>query len=318
MTDFFRAGLRRVAHDSGFPSPPDPEEETAGPGVSALQQANRLGSFLYESHQRARAALGRLLALGRMATRLCDEAFAFGQPVPENPREMERLLQAGLSDKDLIQGLDVMTLDGKEVARVAERHGAGALLGVRQQAVHFGGRPFYPGPVWFDEGMGRPLWNVAMPLRDLQRRPFAVLSAQVDLAFLQELMTKSRISTASHLMIVDEDGIVISHPRYSMVANQINASHSNPAVKEVLSGSNGFRELRYGSASFFAAFSNLKNLQEPGLPGWGIVYMAPVSEFGTGFWQLLTNALVWIILVLFLLYSVNVFVIAALEEEWDS
>jgi hypothetical protein len=317
LMDFFQAGIRRVAHDSGA-ALPDESEGGESTEISALEQANRLGSFLFTVISQGKMEMMSCLVVGREVVGLIDQAFALGFVVPDNPREIERLLQAGLSDRDLIQGLDVISLEGRELVRVAERRLSSGMMGGWFKGVRMGGRPFYPGPVWFDEGMGRPLWNAAMPLRDLQRRPFAVLSAQVDLAFLQELMNKSRISSASHLLIVDEDGIVISHPRFSMVANQVNVSHSNPAVKEALAGGSGFREIRWGSAPFFAAFANLKSLQEGGLPGWGIVYMAPTAEFGTGFWQLLANALLWIIVMLFVLYSLNSFVIAGLEEEWEA
>ena len=157
-----------------------------------------------------------------------------------------------------------------------------------------------------------------MLIRDREWKPYAILTSQIDLQFLSVLISKSRISSASYMFVVDEDGVIISHPKISVVANQVNVSRSNAAVAEVMEGNDGVREVKVSGSSFFAAYRQLKNLDRANLPGWGVLYMVPVSEVMPGVAYVFLQTLIWMAAAFFLLYYVNNLILSGLEEEWEA
>ena len=116
------------------------------------------------------------------------------------------------------------------------------------------------------------------------------------------------------MFIVDEDGIVISHPKASVVANQVNVSKVNPAVADVIEGREGFREVTVGGVTFYAAFSHLRKIDPSNLPGWGVLYMIPVSDVFSSSWAII-NCVVWVIFFLYLLFGVNDIILTTFERE---
>ncbi len=243
-----------------------------------------------------------------------DSAFLLGTSVVSDVVEARRVLIASLNDRDLIRSLSVKTLEGKTIAEATEIGEPLQFLSNWMVNSAREGRPFLCGPVTFDEGLGRPLWQAAVPLRNEDRIPFGVLSSQVDLSFLSEIATRLKISPASHLLVVDEEGTVIAHPKISMVVTQVNVSRSNPVIGEVLKGEEGFRELRWNGISYFAAFRNLKKADPANLPGWGILFLAPVSELSASWWKSVMNGVILAAIGLYLLYYTVDIILASIEE----
>ena len=116
--------------------------------------------------------------------RLVESTFQLTEPVIASRSGAMDLLVATMNDRDRIKSLTIKSLRGKTLFGITEIGDPIDFLGRWVTIAASGIRPFYPGPVFFDEGVGRPLWQAAVPLRDLQRKPYAVLSSQIDLGFL--------------------------------------------------------------------------------------------------------------------------------------
>ncbi len=293
--------------------PEDPDmESSAGTSAPAYQ-----GDDAYHTPVTAELLLpaveNLIIALVPSVT-LIDRLFPVGLPTLADPLTAENILRASISDRDLIRSVSVKQLDGQEIIGVTEIAGSFQMLANWVKSATRAARSFYSGPVWFEEGLGRPIWNVAVPLRDEDREPFAMLSSQVDLGFLGDLAQKTRLTSTSHLLVVDDDGVVIAHPKTSMVANQVNLSHSNRAVAEAMRGEEGVQELRLGDTTFVVAYRSLKKVDAATLPAWGILYLTPLSEaIGSFLWDA-ANALVLIAGALYLIFWCAGIVIDVLEE----
>lgn len=257
-----------------------------------------------------------LLAGLAVPVRLLDAALIAGPRQPADLAEINRVLAVSLSDRDLIRSLTVRDLQGRRLTGVTEIGDEIDLFTGWMVRAAQANRSFYPGPVLFAEGLGRPLWQMAVPLRDQDRQPFALLTAQVDLGFLADLAGKTRVGQGTHLMVVDEEGVIIGHPRLSLIAAQANASRANPAVPAVLHGQEGVEELRVGGIPHFVAYRALKALDQNSLPGWGVLVLAPVAEvLPSG----LASILVAVAVAaggLFILLYVSTMVLAWVEDEY--
>ncbi len=273
-----------------------------------------------------RADAGLAAALGEWArqplaglagpARLLDVALAQGPARPADLEEIGRVLAVSLSDRDLIRSLTVRDLQGRRLAGATEIGDEIDLFTGWMARAARANRSFHAGPVLFDEGLGRPLWHMAVPLREQDRTPFALLTARVDLAFLADLADKTRMGQGTHLMVVDEEGVIIGHPRAALIVAQANASRANPAVPAVLHGQEGVEELRVGGIPHFVAYRALKNLDQNSLPGWGILVLAPVAEvLPSGFASVLLAVAV-AAGGLFILLYVSTMVLAWVEDDF--
>jgi|GEM_PF-1815550 len=251
----------------------------------------------------------------RKSSTFVDLAITSGKPTIADLDEARRLLTASLNDKDLIRSVTIKNLDGQDLVGATEiGEPIGFLSGWIGQTAK-AARAFYPGPVKFDESLGRPLWQAAVPIRDRDWIPIGILSTQVDLGFLSELAVKTKFSPVSYLFIVDENGIIIGHPKTSMVVNQVNVSISNPAVGEVLSGKDGVREIRILGSTYLVAYRQLKSLDRATLPAWGVLFISPISEVFSWTGKVVINAVLIAALSLYVLFYVSTIILAAVEEE---
>ncbi|RCK78680.1 MAG: hypothetical protein OZSIB_1207 [Candidatus Ozemobacter sibiricus] len=326
------AGLRRWFYDLGLLTAAEPWlddlDGRLGGWLTGRAGNRGLGSSsVFDfggSTRRGELALGEglaeamrsLLAGLAVPARLLDAALVPGPLQPADLTEINRVLAVSLSDRDLIRSLTVRDLRGRRLAGVTEIGDEIDLFTGWMVRAAQANRSFYPGPVLFAEGLGRPLWQMAVPLRDQERQPFALLTAQVDLAFLADLAGKTRLGQGTHLMVVDEEGVIIGHPRLSLIAAQANASRANPAVPAVLHGQEGVEELRVGGIPHFVAYRALKTLDQNSLPGWGVLVLAPVAEvLPSG----LASILVAVAVAaggLFILLYVSTMVLAWVEDEY--
>lgn len=207
-----------------------------------------------------------------------DSTFGWGAMIPADPQESGRLLAATLNDRDLIRSVALRGLDGKEVAGVSEIGGPAMPSGGWWRRGLRQNRPFFPGPAVFDEGMGRPLWQAGVPVRGAAREPEGLLTAQIDLGFLGDLAARAKLTPGSMLIVTDEDGVVIGHPRTSLVVNQVSLRHTHQAVSAALDGEEGESELRIAGVSYVAAWRSIRQDGGNRMPGWALVFLTPASE----------------------------------------
>lgn len=316
--DWCSAAVRRVGFAFGVvsatPTGPDLELPPALAPTMTARHPAYLPKLMVEELQILFAAIFAQTSAG---AGFIDLAFGLGAPVPGNLTDAEGVLRVSLNDRDLIRSVAIQDLKGKRLVEATEIGQPVGFLTSWLRKVHNPNRPFFSGPVWFDEGLGRPLWQAAVPLRDLERRPFAMLTSQVDLGFLQELAAKSRISSASQLVIVDEEGVVIGHPRLQQVAMQMNISHSNRAAAEAIAGRDGIEELRIGGSSFLVAYRHLKNLDSTMLPGWGVLVLVPSSEAFAQFTQITVNTVALSAIALYIVFQLSSLILSSLEEDLE-
>ncbi|MFZ2960824.1 MAG: cache domain-containing protein [Candidatus Ozemobacteraceae bacterium] len=321
FSDLVTASVRRLLLVVGLVGEfdgPTAEDRPPGTPTPTALVAPIVPSFLFPCITHLRLVNSLISSSLEMCAASTDTAFSFGNPIPANLSDVEGLLRASLNDRDLIRSVAIQDLSGKQLLEATEIGSSFQMLGGWSRKAIVAGRPFYSGPVWFDEGIGKPVWQAAVPLRDLQRRPFGLLSSRVDLGFLQEMAAKSRLSEASHLLIVDEDGTVIGHPRPSQIAQQLNVSRSNLAVAEVLAGNDGIKEITIGGTSFLVAYRQLKNQDDVGLPGWGILYIAPSSDILTSFFRIAFNACVIAAIALYIVIYLAGMILNTFEEEIEA
>ena len=88
-----------------------------------------------------------------------------------------------------------------------------------------GGVPFFCGPVFYDQQRRRPVWWVAVPIRDELRQPVACLTAMVDISFLSQL-AEIMTSGPDRLIFAERSGVTIGHHDEQLVAQQVNLGRS--------------------------------------------------------------------------------------------
>ncbi|MBI3039771.1 hypothetical protein HYY75_12130 [bacterium] len=227
----------------------------------------------------------------------------------------EDALKASLNDKDYICSLMIRSLDGTKRLLVTEIGQLPSFLsaGIRISETFF--QPFYSGKVFFSEGLSRPLWQAAVPLLELDRKPFGILSSQVDLSFLSELSGKIKFSSGSQLFVIDEEGTVIGHSKKQLVINQVNFSRFNPAFSEVMQGRDGMRRIGVNGVDHLLVYRSLKNLGKPDLPIWGVLFTIPISEVFTGDTAVSFGIFSLAGLCILILWYLSDFILSNLEEE---
>jgi len=275
--EYHLASLRRRLYDVGllslFEILPIPEAlefpaDTPQPPILRSPTWADVVAFYAECLERPLIVTGRFL----------DSTFGWGGMIPADPQESGRLLAVTLNDRDLIRSVALRGLDGKEVAGVSEIGGSAMPFGGWWRRGLRQNRPFFPGPAVFDEGMGRPLWQAGVPIRGTTREPEGLLTAQIDLGFLGDLAARVKPTPGSILIVTDEDGVVIGHPRPSLVVHQVSLRHTHQAVSAALDGEEGESELRIAGISYVAAWRSIRQDGGNRMPAWALVFLTPASE----------------------------------------
>lgn len=314
--DFHTASLRRFFYDFGLLSffevlplpdsmewpfvPPEPASHS--PGWADVT------AFCAECLEQPLIVTGWFL----------DSAFGWGAMVPADPLESGRLLAATLNDRDLIRSITVRGLDGKELAAVSEIGAMSMPSGNWWRRGLRLNRPFYAGPAMFDEGLGRPLWQAGVPLRDMMREPEGILTAQIDLEFLSDLAGRAKLTPGSLLIVTDEDGVVIGHPRTSFVVNQVNLRHTHPAVEAALKGEEGESELRISGTSYIAAWRSVRQGAGNRMPRWAMICLTPASELTSGGFRTVLLSVLLASAALGALFYISGLIESAFEEDTEA
>lgn len=257
-----------------------------------------------------------LAELRRVATFL-DSALLLGNLELSDPSGARNLLSAGLSDRDLIRSFSVKSLAGVELAAATEITESRVWLGTRPRSSTFGHRPFYSGPVVFNQSLHRPLWEAIVPLRDRDREAFAMLSAQVDLAFLSELAGLAELPVGGQLFVVDEDGVIIGHSKQQEVVRQTNVFRGDPRLKRLILEEQGVRNVFLHGTDFLAVCRRLHSIDKTNLPGWSVVAMAPAQRLtGSMWWPWVCGMMIATVLIRILLF-VSEFIIDHVHDDED-
>jgi len=135
-----------------------------------------------------------------------------------------------------VHNLLALMLDDGHIRALALKNLSGSILAVAGDAELFasdpddrdcrtikGGVPFFCGPVIYDQQQKRPVWWVAVPVRNELRQPVACLSAMVDVSYLSEMADKTSKGPDS-LIFTERSGVAIGHHDSQIVAQQVNLS----------------------------------------------------------------------------------------------
>jgi len=125
--------------------------------------------------------------------------------------------------------------------------------------------------------VGAPIWVVGAPLIGNDLQPVGVVVAVVHLGFLQGMANAVRVMPGAELLVVDEHGTALAHPRRAQVTSQANLKQANDAVVRVLKGDDAQGEVQYRGSAWYAGWRNLTNLKQAGVPRWGVVLMVPAA-----------------------------------------
>lgn len=144
-----------------------------------------------------------------------------------------------------VQNLLALMLDDGQIRALALKNLSGNILAVAGDAELFasdpddrdcrtikGGVPFFCGPVTYNQQQKRPVWWVAVPVRNEFRQPVACLSAMVDVSYLSEMADKTS-SGPDSLVFTERSGVAIGHHDPQIVAQQVNLSAALLPIAEI-------------------------------------------------------------------------------------
>jgi len=90
----------------------------------------------------------------------------------------------------------------------------------------------YFSPVYFNFD-SEPFLTVAVPIRDLEGRTLGVISAEVDLKYIRDVVSEIRIGEAGFAYVVERGGDLIAHPDLALVLQKKNLN-AIPQVRDFM------------------------------------------------------------------------------------
>jgi len=220
-----------------LPFASEEEEEEAPPfGLVSISE---------EEHARISLMAGIVPETMRLLTAAFDQFFVPVSQALKFVSILPGLYSGGDSAASPVHNLLALMLDDGQIRALALKNFSGSLLAVAGDAELFGsdpddrdcqiiksGIPFFCGPVIYDQQQKRPVWWVAVPVRNEQRQPVACLSAMVDINFLSEMAVKTD-SGPDSLVFTERSGVAIGHHDPQIVAQQVNLSAALLPIAEI-------------------------------------------------------------------------------------
>lgn len=141
-------------------------------------------------------------------------------------------LFALMLDEGQLRTLVLKNLDGDVLAAVGDVDLIVGDSDNRDCRAITNGVPFFCGPVFYDQQRHRPVWWVAVPVRNDLREPVACLTAMVDISYLSQL-ADIMTSGPDRLIFVERSGVAIGHHDEQLVAQQVNLGMSLLPVSQI-------------------------------------------------------------------------------------
>ncbi len=255
--------------------------------------------FSYRENETALARLQQEKAQGAAATIrdfLSDQeralGWAAGAPNPSQRRDdFTRLLRLAPAITD-VSFLDTVGLEQLRVSRLAMNVvGSGIDYSTDPRFTEpKPNRPYF-GPVYFR--------NESEPYMTISRRddPNGVISAEVNLKLIWDVVTQIRVGTAGYAYVVDEAGQLVAHPDISMVLRKTDLSgfshvqEARAAPRRVLGATEQPTITRdFQGRQMLTAFA----LVEP--PGWFVFVDQPLEEALSGLYASIARTIVLVLL----------------------
>jgi signal transduction histidine kinase/CheY-like chemotaxis protein len=137
----------------------------------------------------------------------------------------------------------------------------------------------YFSPVYFHLG-SEPFLNIAVPITDLEGHRLGVLSTEINLKYIRDVVSGIRVGEAGFAYVVERDGNLIAHPDLALVLQKRNlralaqvqhfmdavrAPETTPGPQSVLGGDAGGEEV-------LSSYTSIPQL------GWGVFVEQPLRE----------------------------------------
>jgi signal transduction histidine kinase len=202
--------------------------------------------------------------------------------------QAQEIIAAGLTEAyrfELIKLLKVapaiteavaLDIDGRERLKVSrvrmllpedlrDRSMAEAFMGAR------GGRSYF-GQVYFVRE-SEPYMSVAVPIERFAGDVLGVLSAEVNLKYIWEVVSRIKVGQAGYIYVVSGDGDLIAHPDISLVLQKRRVKDL-PQVQAALAGGSGLSMAQPNLAGqkVFAASAPIPDLR------WAVLVERPAAE----------------------------------------
>ena len=117
-----------------------------------------------------------------------------------------------------------------------------------------------------------PSMVIAIPIEEYQGRPASVLSAEIDLRYLWNLISQTQVGEKGIAYVVDGEGYLIAHPDTERVTSRTTL-RGLPMVYRAVAGEEGDLEFEDSEGiQHLVVFKPIKEL------GWGVIVQVPVDE----------------------------------------
>ncbi len=212
-----------------------------------------------------------------------------------SPGHLENLLRAFLYQNDYLSELTLLDKTGKESIKVS-KYKAFKPSDLKDQSktemyqTASNLQTYYGGFKLIEDIV--PSMVIAISIEENRGPPTGVLSAEIDLRYLWNVISQIQIGEKGIAYVVDRAGYLIAHPDTGRVASRINMRHL-PMVDRAAAGEEGILEFQDpGGEKYLVVFKPIKEL------GWSVIVQAPVDEAYEPIRQVAKTALRWIFIVL--------------------
>jgi methyl-accepting chemotaxis protein len=121
------------------------------------------------------------------------------------------------------------------------------------------------------KGTGKLSIIIGIPLRDYQNTFKGVILGVVDVHYLGNYISQTKVGKTGYAFLVDRNGKIIAHPDTQLVQNMVDVS-SIPAVKAAISGQIGYQEYDWEGVKKLAGYSFVP------MARWGLIVQQNMDE----------------------------------------
>jgi PAS domain S-box-containing protein len=208
---------------------------------------------------------------------------------------VKTLLENFLTQNDYIWELTLLDESGKERIKVSKYKAMGPHnLQNQSKSKRFGvasGGHIYYGEFYLAKE-SVPAMGIAIPGKEYKGKPVGVLSAEIDLRYLSNLLIQIQNGKKGWIYVVDKEGNLIGHPDTKQVLTKLNVRHL-PMVDQVVSGREGNLEYAYSEGEkVLCVYKPIKKLN------WGVIAQIPIREAYAPLSQVIRVALGWVLVAL--------------------
>ena len=268
----------------------------AGFSITQIYQDNLKKSVVEVEKEKANILVGRTRSFfERITSNLrslsVDEHFREGSSIGH----IRSLLESFLNRHDYLSELTLLDEKGKETIKVSkykvfkspdlkDQSNTEMFRAASNLQTYYGDFKLMEDVV--------PSITVAIPIEEYRKRPMDVLSAEIDIRYLWNLIPQIQMGQKGKTYVVDGAGYVIAHPDTGRVTSRMNVRHL-PMVALAVAGEEGNLEFEDSEGEkYLVVYKPIKEL------GWGVIVQVPVKEVYAPLRQVTHTALKWIFIAL--------------------